>query len=249
MRSSLIPTRSTESARWLTGLNLWAAGWVPGWVGDGFERYARIFHPLGEDADSPRWSDIARQHGRTVEATTTWSQVTGEISSGRSYPGEPLFGDLAPVALRPLCQNLAEFTATPQRCWFALWEGWGWLHPGGTGVLSAGRGFVPPEPEPAPADWQLDQTTATFTIPGRRYLLFEGSLESALEMGGWRTRSWPQPQSPSLFWPHDHAWCVATEVDADFTLVGGSNDLIAAILADTRLESVAIARDAPRLKW
>ena len=39
------------------------------------------------------------------------------------------------------------------------------------------------------------------------------------------------PQSPSIWWPDDHAWCVATEIDLMTTYVGCSggcrNDLLA----------------------
>jgi len=38
--------------------------------------------------------------------------------------------------------------------------------------------------------------------------------------------------------PADRAWCVATEIDFAWTYVGGSRELIDAILADARLEAV-----------
>jgi hypothetical protein len=46
-----------------------------------------------------------------------------------------------------------------------------------------------------------------------------------------------EPQSPSLFWPEDRAWCVATEIDLDSTYVGGSPQLIEALLNDPRFEA------------
>ncbi len=50
-------------------------------------------------------------------------------------------------------------------------------------------------------------------------------------------------RSPQLTWPSDHAWCVATEVDFDSTLVGGSHDLITAVVADRALEALPIDPD------
>ena len=52
-------------------------------------------------------------------------------------------------------------------------------------------------------------------------------------MGAWSARS----RQENIFWPDDHAWCVATEIDLDSTFIGGSADLIHALLGDARLEA------------
>ncbi len=96
----------------------------------------------------------------------------------------------------------------------------------------------------APPEWQLDLTGPTFELPGRTYHLFDGPGQVATRIGYWITKDWFAPQSPSIFWPDDHAWCVATEVDADTTLVGGSRDLIAQVTNSPLLEALPIARDA-----
>ncbi|HEU4420989.1 MAG TPA: hypothetical protein VFR67_00430, partial [Pilimelia sp.] len=73
-------------------------------------------------------------------------------------------------------------------------------------------------------------------LPDRSYLLFRGPLRAALEMG-WRDSVMGfDPQSPSLLWPADRSWCVGTEIDFDSTLVGGSTDLVDAVLAAPGLE-------------
>lgn len=46
----------------------------------------------------------------------------------------------------------------------------------------------------------------------------------------------PDGQSPNLFWPDDRAWCVASEIDFDSTLVAGSTALIEALLTAPGLE-------------
>lgn len=56
---------------------------------------------------------------------------------------------------------------------------------------------------------------------------------------------WFASQSPSLFWPADDAWCVASEIDFDSTLVGGSSALVQAITDSAALEAFAIEPDAP----
>lgn len=60
---------------------------------------------------------------------------------------------------------------------------------------------------------------ATFRLPGRTYHLFTGELRDALRIGRWVTAQWFVGQSPSLMWPAEHSWLVATEIDFDSTLV------------------------------
>jgi hypothetical protein len=80
-------------------------------------------------------------------------------------------------------------------------------------------------------------------LPHRNYLLFRGPLSAALDMG-WH---WPpigfEPQSPSLLWPANQSWCVSTEIDFDSTLVGGTEDLINAILTATGLDAWPVEPD------
>jgi hypothetical protein len=42
--------------------------------------------------------------------------------------------------------------------------------------------------------------------------------------------------SPNLWWPDDRAWFVATEIDHAWTYVAGSQQLLARLMADRRLE-------------
>jgi len=44
-----------------------------------------------------------------------------------------------------------------------------------------------------------------------------------------------RPAGPSLLWPQETTWCVATKVDHHSTFVGGSEALISGLLTDTRL--------------
>ena len=236
--------RSAEAADWLGGLELWSANWTTARGGAGYQRHARIFHPLDDVPDRQLWCDVARAHDRQLHASATWAGVTDgdEADLSRGYPGEPLVGSLQPVVLGPLCEVLARHTASPDHCWFAVWEGWGWLTDGGEQVLTAVDGRLVRQPV-ASSRPQLDRRAATFAIPGRRYLLFEGAVGSALNIGHWVTDSWFEPQSPSIFWPADRAWCVSTEVDEDSTLVAGSPELIAKVVADKRLEAVPVDSD------
>lgn len=128
-------------------------------------------------------------------------------------------GKLRPVFLRPLCDLLAAHTTTPDRSWFAIWEGGGWLDGPGASLSATRDGCPPPRIEHATERWQLDLRAPRFGLPySREYL---------------------------LFWPDDHAWCVATEIDFDNTLVGGSRPLIDAIAGSPALKAFAISAGAP----
>jgi hypothetical protein len=74
-------------------------------------------------------------------------------------------------------------------------------------------------------------------LPSRDYLLFAGPLTAAPELGWTDPYGFFFPQSPNLFWPQDHAWCVASEIDLFCTLVAGSEALALALMDDRRLEA------------
>ena len=243
--------RSSEPARWLTSrLDFFTKPWVTGTVGPDFDSYARIFHPPGHEPGAPRWSRIARNHGRTMHAGAQWDRINRPLlpaTDGADEPGDPRAGNLETETLAALCSILTGHTRTPAQCWFAVWDGWGWQHSGGFVALRSTESGEPlPPVRSAPQTWQLDLTGPTFTLPGRRYHLFGGPVQAATDIGTWPTAEWFIPQSPSIFFPQDHSWCVSTEVDADSTLVGGSDLLIADIVSSPMLEALPIAPDEPR---
>jgi hypothetical protein len=101
------------------------------------------------------------------------------------------------------------------------------VHPGPAGVPHRGAGGTP-----RPAS-------------GPGLLLFAGPLATARQLGWTDPYGFFFPQSPNLFWPQDHAWCVASEIDLFCTLVGGSNDLAEALIADPRLDAWPVQPDDP----
>ncbi|MEA1263749.1 hypothetical protein MicroSTF_11965 [Microbacterium sp. STF-2] len=58
----------------------------------------------------------------------------------------------------------------------------------------------------------------------------------------------PSAQSPSILWPEDRAWVMASEVDYDSTIVAGSSALIEALCADEQLEALPLPEGAA-LTW
>jgi hypothetical protein len=138
-------------------------------------------------------------------------------------------GTLDPDQLGALTESLAAHTQRPDSCWFAIWDGYGWLQgrPAIAELEPAGGGD-------APADLpDLAGDAARVQIPGRSMLLYEGAIESVARFCGDELTC----QSPNLWWPEDRAWCVATEIDLCWTYVGGSRGLADQLLRDERHEA------------
>lgn len=184
----------------------------------GFESYARVLHGP-EDSD---------EHD----------------SSGRAE------GHLSDDLLAALCEALDRHTDTPQDCFFALWDGYGNIH-GGEAVafLAApqmpawfGRIFGTPKNNvPPPAFPPNVMDGPRLHANGLDFLLFAGALDQA---GDWGAVDYAvgaprgRMNSPNLFWPADHSWFVTTNIDGNWSGVGGSERLIAELLADRRLEAI-----------
>lgn len=217
-------------------------------VPTGYERHARILHPASDREGNPvRWSEVARFTGRTVHSLVQWHRLVGTEDSfgdGGLWPGgKPLRGELEPGYLAALIDVLAPQTAS-DRCWFA-WDVHGHVDgpPGSfTRVYSyLGEGDTPPPaPSPRPPA-PTPESLPRVQIATERYLLARGPLSSALSLGDWGgTEENFIPEAPGIWWPDDRAWCVGSNMDIDSTVVAGSAQLIADVLADPRLEALPV---------
>jgi len=192
----LTPAPDPSPADWIVaGLRGFAES-VLSLVPAGFEAYVRIFHPAARKSEQVRWAEIAATNGKRAHPGMQLTALAGSREAYRhGQPGvfdvAPSIGSLPEELVEPLTEALAGQTHTPDRCWFAFWEGFGGLRP---------------EIALAPA----------FSVPSRRYHLLRGPLGRLAESAtpDYRFRS------ASLCWPDDHAWCVATEIDLNTTYVG-----------------------------
>ncbi|MFH7333909.1 hypothetical protein [Streptomyces sp. KHY 26] len=139
-----------------------AFGTVAGVCAPGFDAYVRVPHPAGLEERPVRWSTVAAAHGTRVTPGTPWYDVVGmgpDYLNAAEYgvPGvwdeHPWEGPTPPAVAEALIPVLARHTATPERCWFGLWNGYG------------RRDF-----DGLPA----------FTAPGREELLLSGALADAV---------------------------------------------------------------------
>lgn len=215
----LEPAGDPEPAAWIESrLRDWtknAAVTVASIVPEGFEAYTRIFHPIWdpERAEEIRWSTLAARSGiRSLRPDTRFQDVRAAPS--RRF--EPRKGSLFESDCVALAGLLGEFTTRPGEVWFAIWLGY----------QSLAR------------DSGLQPSSAIVRTPGREYSLYRGPLAGAMSFH--RGPGAGIFQSPSIWWPDDHRWCVGTEVDLESTYVGGSRLCIDAILASERLESVEV---------
>jgi hypothetical protein len=178
-----------------------------------------------------------------------------------SSTGDRSEGHLDAPLLGALVDDLAQHTTTPDRCYFALWEGYGDIHGGEAArFLTAfsgptrwpGRIFSADKPKapPPPAFPAHVMDGPLLQVGGEQHFLFGGRLAEA---GQWGAASWgggaPRDiNSPNLIWPTDHAWFVTTTIDGTWTGVGGSAALAETLLGDRRLEVVRQRYDEGSLR-
>jgi hypothetical protein len=172
----------TSAAGWLRQFDVpW--GQLVGWGVPGFERYGRL---------------------RYIPDPTFPGQSENDVHVPEGHPSE-----LAQV--KRLLRVLADFTQTPDECFFLLWEGYG---------------------VPLPAGAEL------FSLPThvRAYAVLQGA---AGDLDGWsQALQMNAGWAPAFIWPADHAWLVASDVDPHWAGVGASDRAIRAILAETALDFV-----------
>jgi hypothetical protein len=127
-----------------------------------FESYARVFHPAARGAhDRPekvRWSEVAEAYGRVMHPAAEWGSLTGtwmqeDPARHPVWSEAPCTGELDAGVAASLAEVLAAHTTTPQRCWFAVWEGYG-------------------------IAMQIPDA-ARFELPNRPMLLLQGPVEAA----------------------------------------------------------------------
>ncbi|WP_432573584.1 hypothetical protein [Kineococcus sp. SYSU DK005] len=111
---------------------------------------------------------------------------------------------LETARLRTTAAVLAAHTGTPRRCYFAIWDGWGYL----------------PTAHDVPL-WS--------PIAERSYFLFTGDLHELGEPAAWEAALRPlhHPASsgrpdPAFVWPADRAWCLTRDVDPHYATIAAS---------------------------
>ena len=185
-----------------------------------FERYARVLHPawappVAGMAAPVRWDSVATWSSRTAHALAQWeclSVPAAMVVQPPPFAAPPDTGGLPPASLAALCTVLASHTGTPEDCFIAVWDGYGWPVAGWAG------------PD-------------VLDLENRSFHVRRGPLALALKIG-WQVQPGPlRVEPPTLIWPADRAWFVAADTDLDSTYLGGSAALVRAVITHPDLES------------
>jgi hypothetical protein len=259
----LRPSDEIGRADWirdrLVGFGLGVHSVVPG----GFAAYVRVLHPAEgppQERRLVRWAEVAQRTGVTMHGSIHFADLADALDradADRWEVDEPEIGNLDPEPLAALCEVLARHTASPQACWFGVWDGHHWLPPAAAYAVFTRIAVDPDEPgRDAPAATEHPALSFVLTwadpspplpvveLPWREYRLLTGPLDAAREVGRLFNDVF-DPHSPNLIWPDDHAWCVATDVDLASTYIAGPQALADELLADPRLEAWAVREDDP----
>lgn len=199
------PVSDDASAGWLgdTLEEPWGrrrdANYVAAIIPQGFSGYARILHPVSADQKRQlTWAEVASYSGKMAHAQMQWPAIAGQFAD--KY-GAPALGSLPERQAKLLAEILARHTLTPQECYFALWEGWGYF-----------KG-----------------QTASFQLPNRSYYLFRGSVQSAaMSMSSWGWQSanlwWPRDRAWCVATEVDFSWTyVAGSAECIEGILGGKD--------------------------
>ncbi len=224
----------TGAASWIIGRLHGGEQTVRAVIPDGYPAYCRILHPCWRERNGERmpvrWSELVSR----IEPRSRIDELPLPADVN-----EPIPGTLTQDDLHRLVATLARHTGTPDDCWFGLWEGFGWLD-AGRGESATVLGFEGNEPRPPWVIALADLPKTRLEIPERSLILYRGSIGAAAAFC-----ERPPWQSPSLWWPSDRSWCVASDIDLLSTYVAGSESLIADVLADECLEAMAVEPDDP----
>jgi hypothetical protein len=227
-----------SSARWVEEGLGWQFAHLTALMPRGFASYARLFHPAqNRDGEPVRWADIASWSGRKAHPLMAFERISSPRHGyGVGLPpwsDNPIKGSLEYDDAIVLAEFLADFTDTGEKCYFAVWDGYGQFSPGARSTITTSGGqpqFPPPEVLTAPR----------LAGVGRDYVLYLGPLSV---IGSFFHGLWDK--SPNIWWPEDRAWCFSTDIDLDSTYIGGSERCIEALTGDPRFEVLKTTLDAP----
>lgn len=236
-------------ARWSVAVN--EATWIAERLGPfgaavtsvvpaGFAAYARVLHPAEDPRHGHRlvrWNEVAAWSGLPLHPDAQFHTVAlppTRPAAPAPWSGQgPHAGSLYPPDAEVLAEVLRGRTTTPEECFFAIWDGYGW---GGTLLSTPGTPPVTlPDSVPAAA-----RRGPRLRLPGRDYLLYTGPVEAitaSVDIG--------DCQTANLAWPKDRAWCVASEIDLAWSYVAGSASLVGRLLDEPRIEALPAGPDDP----
>jgi hypothetical protein len=199
--SSLVPQADLGPAQWIAPLLRPRSYQVAMMAPQGFEAYARVFHPFSEtefladdefEEEFISWAEMARRHGRTAHALMEHETIQGDEDA-------QVADSMSPGQFAALLALLTRYT-TAESAWF-LW---------GPHDDAALRGYP-----------QLELTW-------RSYYLLHGPLSAYADF----------PDNPAYWWPEDRAWCLSTDMDFEWSYLGGPAQCVAQAVATPVIDAL-----------
>jgi hypothetical protein len=201
-------------SRWSWSADVGEADWIGRRLSDahivtsvvpaGFEAYARVLHPV-QDADADgeravRWAEVAAWSGMPLRRDAQFHSIAlppARPDADAPWSGQgPEEGSLYLPDAEALAGLARQWTATPERCWFCVWDGYDFA---GTPLTRPGQDATRrPDPVPAPV-----RNGPRVRLPYRDYLLCAGPVDAVTAVASLSGRE----QTPNLWWPADRA-CV-----------------------------------------
>lgn len=184
---------------------------VAGRVPEGYELYARIFHPAYDWEKKPiRWAEVAESIGGTAHRTMQWEAlIAGSEWDGR----HPKSLTMDPAELVVLSELLTTHTTTPANCYFGIY------------------------PNRDLRDWcSLNELRPLCMLgEGPDHIVLAGPLSAVHEVARYGVKPGETKRMLEVIWPADYSWFVATVSNS--TLVGGSAELVKAIIGSLEFEA------------
>jgi hypothetical protein len=230
--------RDTSAGLWIAPRLTGKFGRIDALVPLGYEAYVRVFHPATTPSDQAiTWKEVARETGFTISSTAQWHRLVGasdpEGLTDAAWLGvAPEKGSLPVGQFEALSDVLQKFTGTPEDCSFGVWRGQMWREASDAGGAGAGiqRSIE-----------DVKGPVLSLRTPVRRdYLLLTGPLVAATKLAAVFNSRRILPILPDLVWPSGQEWFLRADVDLDSTLLGGSLELVQAIVRSDKLESLQI---------
>ncbi len=208
------------------------------------------------------WEHVAASFGTTMHAEAQYARLVrrnpgrtdGVVAPDGWRYNDPLEGSLDIASLSLTAGVLGRHTTTPKNGIAAIWEGWGGLLTS-SGFSSWGfgakgssiRNFFGQGRKGSgilPRDIAAGPRFGLHADAGRSYILFEAGACDFIDKQWPSVAPWAHngswDQTPSLLWPDDHAWVLATEIDHNFTLIAGSTAMVSELKQTPGLEVHAI---------
>jgi hypothetical protein len=206
-----------RQADWIAGrLTPWEGEWaITIFVPAGFEAYARVLHPVDTPENGRRlvrWADVAAWSGMPLRKDAQFHtialpppagfgrQATGTPAGPPPAGGQsPQGGTLYPADAEVIAAIVRAWTATPDECWFCVWDGFGWDHASVSAVRT--ENGQPPEITAEPRRYPLPASVRAgprVCLPNREYLLYQGPAEAVTATAAVHDSP---GQCANLWWP------------------------------------------------